>query len=91
MENYKNLCNAQIALVNKAVLLMQAGVDDHIRTTIYSALDELQFIFADVDLTFTRLHPYNEEELNAALAKLDEMIQQKKAEAEKVIQVLKNA
>lgn len=88
MENLRKLQEAQIALINKAVLLMQAGVDSCISTRIYPYLQELHFSFAGVEGYFKVLE--SETEFRKALAQLDEMIQQKKAQAFMTYEILKD-
>lgn len=91
MENVTNAFrSAQARLVSKAALLMMSGVDDEINTTIYHSIKDFIFKFADIEVKFTSIEPYDEGKVQEALDAMDQMIQQRRDEAKKVYDFLKS-
>lgn len=92
MENIeKALRSAQARLVSKAALLMMAGVEDDINTTIYPSINDFIFKFADIEVKFSSIHPYDEGKVQEALVAMDMMIERRRAEAKEAYELLKAA
>ena len=91
MENVEKVFrSAQARLCSKAAILMMAGVEDTISTTIYASISDFSFRFDGIEVKFTSTEPYDEGKVQEALDAMDQMIQQRRDEAKKVYDFLKS-
>lgn len=85
----KKMIQAQAQLLQRASILMVAGVNEKVTATCHPFINLFNFGFADVDLFFDDEHPYNDEDVNAAINKLDKMIDQHYKAAQFAVSVIK--
>lgn len=91
MENVeKAFRSAQARLCSKAAILMMAGVEDTISTSIYASISDFSFRFAGIEVKFTSTEPYDEGKVQEALVAMDLMIERRRAEAKEVYELLKS-
>lgn len=83
------MIQAQAQLLQRASILMVAGVNEKVTANYHSYINRFNFEFADVDLSFDDEHPYNDEDVNAAINKLDKMIDQHYKAAQFAVSVIK--
>ena len=92
MENVEKVFrSAQARLCSKAAILMMAGVEDTISTSIYASISDFAFRFAGIEVKFTSTEPYDEGKVQEALVAMDLMIERRRAEAKEVYELLKAA
>lgn len=85
----KKMIQAQAQLLQRASILMVAGVNEKVTATCHPYINLFNFGFADVDLFFDDEHPFNDADVNAAIAKLDAMIDKHYKAAEFAVSVIK--
>jgi hypothetical protein len=91
MENVeKAFRSAQARLCSKAAILMMAGVEDTISTSIYASISDFSFRFAGIEVKFRSTEPYDEGKVQEALVAMDLMIERRRAEAKEVYELLKS-
>lgn len=83
------MIQAQAQLLQRASILMVAGVNEKVTATCHPYINLFNFGFADVDLFFDDEHPFNDADVNAAIAKLDAMIDKHYKAAEFAVSVIK--
>lgn len=89
MNDFKKLAHdAQRQLTARAATLMLMGVQETIDTDVCNVLEDMSFEFAGVKVAFDKKHPYNAEEVTAAIAKLDAMIEEYYMRAKFAIEVV---
>lgn len=88
MRKFTEIHEAQARLLNLASLLMQAGVDETIYTTAYPQIGRFDFNFMDINISFSKDHPFDMAEVDDAAEHLKEIIKQKKEDARIMLNVL---
>lgn len=83
---------AQAQLMQRASLLILMGYDAQVKTDIYIFMDgsvSFRFWFGGIDLCFDKDTPYDADLVDAAIVRLDGMIEEENRKAENIIQIVK--
>lgn len=83
---------AQAQLMQRASLLILMGVNAKVKTDSYIFMDgsvSFRFLFGDIDLCFDKDTPYDADLMDAAIVRLDGMIEEEYKKAENTIQIVK--
>ena len=83
------MIQAQAQLMQRASILMVAGYDSKVYASCHPYCNLFSFSFADIELCFDDENPFNDADIDKALAKLDEMIEDQYRRAEYTIEVIK--
>lgn len=83
------MIQAQAQLLQRASILMVAGVNEKVTASCHPFIKMFNFKFADVDLCFDDEHLFNDAEVGAAIDKLDKMIEDHYKAAEFAVSVIK--
>lgn len=68
---------------------MVAGYDSKVYASCHPYCNLFTFAFADIDLSFDDENPFNDADIDKAIAKLDAMIEEMQHKAEFTIDVIK--
>jgi hypothetical protein len=85
----KKMIQAQAQLMQRASILMVAGYDSKVYASCHPYCNLFTFAFADIDLCFDDENPFNDADIDKAIAKLDAMIEELLHKAEFTIDVIK--
>jgi hypothetical protein len=85
----KKMIQAQAQLMQRASILMVAGYDSKVYASCHPYCNLFTFAFADIDLCFDDENPFNDADIDKAIAKLDAMIENLLHKAEFTIDVIK--
>jgi hypothetical protein len=85
----KKIIQAQAQLMQRASILMVAGYDSKVYASCHPYCNLFTFAFADIDLCFDDENPFNDADIDKAIAKLDAMIEEMQHKAEFTIDVIK--
>lgn len=93
----KQMRNAQAQLMQRASLLMLMGSESKVYTDFYAFDEDTQsflFWYEDIQLTFgnksgSPYSPYSQEQVDAAIARMDEKIEEAYKQAQHTIDVIK--
>lgn len=83
------MIQAQAQLLQRASILMVAGVEKKVYASCNAYCNLFTFVFGDVEVYFDDDALYDEAEVNKAIAKLDAMIDELQRKSEFAIQVIK--
>lgn len=83
------MIQAQAQLMQRASILMVAGYDSKVYASCHPYCNLFTFAFADIDLCFDDENPFNDADIDKAIAKLDAMIEELLHKAEFTIDVIK--
>lgn len=75
--------------MQRASILMVAGYDSKVYASCHPYCNLFTFAFADIDLCFDDENPFNDADIDKAIAKLDAMIENLLHKAEFTIDVIK--
>lgn len=75
--------------MQRASILMVAGYDSKVYASCHPYCNLFTFSFADIDLSFDDENPFNDADIDKAIAKLDAMIEEMQHKAEFTIDVIK--
>jgi hypothetical protein len=81
------LIDAQAQLLQRASILMAAGVQEYVFAHATSET-EFGFVFGDISLAFHEHIPYDQVKVDAAINALDEMIEERYRKAEHAITLI---
>lgn len=85
----KKMINAQAQLLQRASILMVAGTQEDVYTSCHPHCNIFSFIFAGIELCFDDEHPFNDDEVEKAITKLDTMIDDLHRRSEFAVSVIK--
>ncbi len=82
---------AQAQLMQRASLLILMGYEAKVYTDVFFGLDYVHFTFwfKDIELTFNKEKEYDSDLVDAAIVRLDGMIEEEYKKAENTIQIVK--
>lgn len=82
---------AQAQLMQRASLLILMGYEAKVYTDAFVGLDYVHFTFwfKDITLTFNKENKYDSDLVDAAIVRLDGMIEEEYKKAENTIQIVK--
>ena len=83
------MIQAQAQLLQRASILMVAGYNEKVTSSCHPCIKMFNFVFGDVQVYFDDEHAYNDDEINAAIAQLDAMIDKHYKAAEFAVSVIK--
>lgn len=75
--------------MQRASILMVAGYDSKVYASCHPYCNLFTFAFADIDICFDDENPFNDADIDKAIAKLDAMIEEMQHKAEFTIDVIK--
>ena len=83
------MINAQAQLLQRASILMVAGTQEDVYTACHPYCKFFSFSFAGVTLCFDDDHPFNDDEVETTITKLDTMIDDLHRRSEFAVSVIK--
>jgi hypothetical protein len=82
----KKMLEAQAQLMHKAALLMLVRQDgEMVSTDCYPSIESFSFNYGTIKIRFDRANPFSQEQVDAVLLALDDMLTEERKHAEKVV------
>ena len=82
----KKMKEAQAMLMHRAAMLMMVRQDgEMVSTDCYPSINSFTFEYGSINLHFNSSNPFSQEQVDACIFALDDMIEEERKHAEKVI------
>jgi hypothetical protein len=82
----KKMLEAQAKLMHKAALLMLVRNDgEMVTTSCYPSIESFSFEYGTIKLDFSGANPFSQEQVDAVLLAMDDMLEDERKRAEKVV------
>ena len=85
----KQMQGAQAQLMQRASLLMIMGKGGKVDTDLWASIGSFSFVYGDITLKFNEANPFDQDLVDAAIVRMDGMIEAAYKEAQFNIQVVK--